>query len=229
MNILLAEDDLRLGRAVKRVFEEEGYETIVASDGKQALSLAKEREFDVVVLDIMLPQLDGFELCRQLRLDGVQTPVLMMTARTEVDDRVKGLDAGADDYMVKPFAVAELLARVRALTRRASKLNGNGNGHVRDELRAGDLMLDIARHSAVRGDREIELTVKEFQLLELLLRHQGTVLTRTQILDHVWQYDKDFASNVVDIYIHYLRNKIDKGFAKPLIHTVRGVGYALRG
>jgi DNA-binding response OmpR family regulator len=228
MNILLAEDDLRLGRAVKRVFEEEGYETIVASDGKQALSLAKEREFDVVVLDIMLPQLDGFELCRQLRLDGVQTPVLMMTARTDVDDRVKGLDAGADDYMVKPFAVAELLARVRALTRRASKLNGNGNGHVRDELRAGDLMLDIARHSAVRGEREIELTVKEFQLLELLLRHQGTVLTRTQILDHVWQYDKDFASNVVDIYIHYLRNKIDKGFAKPLIHTVRGVGYALR-
>jgi DNA-binding response OmpR family regulator len=228
MNILLAEDDLRLGRAVKRVFEEEGYETIVASDGKQALSLAKEREFDVVVLDIMLPQLDGFELCRQLRLDGVQTPVLMMTARTDVDDRVKGLDAGADDYMVKPFAVAELLARVRALTRRASKLNGNGNGYARDELRAGDLMLDIARHSAVRGDREIELTVKEFQLLELLLRHQGTVLTRTQILDHVWQYDKDFASNVVDIYIHYLRNKIDKGFAKPLIHTVRGVGYALR-
>jgi DNA-binding response OmpR family regulator len=128
--------------------------------------------------------------------------------------------------MVKPFAVAELLARVRALTRRASKLNGNGHG--RDELRAGDLMLDIARHSAVRGDREIELTVKEFQLLELLLRHQGTVLTRTQILDHVWQYDKDFASNVVDIYIHYLRNKIDKGFAKPLIHTVRGVGYSLR-
>jgi DNA-binding response OmpR family regulator len=224
MRILLAEDDLRLGRAVKRVFEEEGYETIVASDGAQALQQATEQSFDVIVLDIMLPEMDGFELCRKLRVDGVQTPVLMMTARVDVEDRVRGLDAGADDYMLKPFAVAELLARVRALTRRSAKTNGTGG----DELRAGDLMLDVGRHSAVRGDREIELTVKEFQLLELLLRHQGEVLTRTQILDQVWQYDKDFASNVVDIYIHYLRNKIDKGFARPLIHTVRGVGYALR-
>jgi DNA-binding response OmpR family regulator len=176
------------------------------------------------VLDIMLPELDGFELCRRMRLDGVQTPVLMMTARTDVDDRVRGLDAGADDYMLKPFAVAELLARVRALTRRSASVNGR-NG---DELRAGDLSLNVPRHSAVRGNRDIELTVKEFQLLELLLRHKGEVLTRTQILDQVWQYDRDFASNVVDIYIHYLRNKIDKGFSKPLIHTVRGVGYSLR-
>jgi DNA-binding response OmpR family regulator len=224
MKILLAEDDLRLGRAVRRVFEEEGYETIVASDGAQALKAARRDAFDVMVLDIMLPELDGFELCRQLRLDGIQTPVLMMTARVEVDDRVRGLDSGADDYMLKPFAVAELLARVRALTRRSTKVNGNHG----DELRAGDLKLDVTRHSAVRASREIELTVKEFQLLELLLRHQGEVLTRTQILDQVWQYDKDFASNVVDIYIHYLRNKIDKGFSKPLIHTVRGVGYSLR-
>jgi DNA-binding response OmpR family regulator len=224
MKILLAEDDLRLGRAVRRVFEEEGYDTIVASDGAQALKAAKSDEFDVMVLDIILPELDGFELCRQLRLDGIQTPVLMMTARVEVDDRVRGLDSGADDYMLKPFAVAELLARVRALTRRSTKSNGRHG----DELRAGDLKLDVARHSAMRGGREIELTVKEFQLLELLLRHQGEVLTRTQILDQVWQYDKDFASNVVDIYIHYLRNKIDKGFPKPLIHTVRGVGYSLR-
>jgi DNA-binding response OmpR family regulator len=224
MRILLAEDDLRLGRAVKRVFEEEGYETTVASDGGQALAAASGQEFDVIVLDIILPGLDGFEVCRRLRVGGIQTPVLMMTARVDVEDRVRGLDSGADDYMLKPFAVAELLARVRALTRRSSKLNGTG----RDELRAGDLMLDIARHSAIRDGREIELTVKEFQLLELLLRHQGQVLTRAQILDHVWQYDKDFASNVVDIYIHYLRNKIDKGFSRPLIHTVRGVGYALR-
>jgi DNA-binding response OmpR family regulator len=224
MKILLAEDDLRLGRAVKRVFEEEGYETLVASDGAQALTLAAESEFDVIVLDIMLPELDGFEVCRKLRLEAIQTPVLMMTARVDVEDRVKGLDSGADDYMLKPFAVAELLARVRALSRRSAKLNG----HSRDELRAGDLMLDVGRHSAVRDGKEIELTVKEFQLLELLLRHQGQVLTRTQILDHVWQYDRDFASNVVDIYIHYLRNKVDKGFDRPLIHTVRGVGYALR-
>lgn len=224
MKILLAEDDLRLGRAVRRVFEEEGYETIVASNGAQALKAATEGAFDVMVLDIMLPELDGFELCRRMRLDGVQTPVLMMTARTDVDDRVRGLDAGADDYMLKPFAVAELLARVRALTRRSASVNGR-NG---DELRAGDLSLNVPRHSAVRGNRDIELTVKEFQLLELLLRHKGEVLTRTQILDQVWQYDRDFASNVVDIYIHYLRNKIDKGFSKPLIHTVRGVGYSLR-
>jgi DNA-binding response OmpR family regulator len=224
MKILLAEDDLRLGRAVRRVFEEEGYETIVASNGAQALKAATEDAFDVMVLDIMLPELDGFELCRRMRLDGVQTPVLMMTARTDVDDRVRGLDAGADDYMLKPFAVAELLARVRALTRRSASVNGR-NG---DELRAGDLSLNVPRHSAVRGNRDIELTVKEFQLLELLLRHKGEVLTRTQILDQVWQYDRDFASNVVDIYIHYLRNKIDKGFSKPLIHTVRGVGYSLR-
>jgi DNA-binding response OmpR family regulator len=224
MKILLAEDDLRLGRAVRRVFEEEGYETIVASNGAQALKAATEDAFDVMVLDIMLPELDGFELCRRMRLDGVQTPVLMMTARTDVDDRVRGLDAGADDYMLKPFAVAELLARVRALTRRSASVNGR-NG---DELRAGDLSLNVPRHSAVRGNRDIELTVKEFQLLELLLRHKGEVLTRTQILDQVWQYDRDFASNVVDIYIHYLRNKIDKGFSKPLIQTVRGVGYSLR-
>jgi len=223
VKILLAEDDLRLGRAVRRVFEEEGYETIVASDGAQALAAATNDQFDVIVLDIMLPELDGFELCRQLRHNGIQTPVLMMTARVEVEDRVRGLDSGADDYMVKPFAVAELLARVRALTRRSAKINGH-----RDELRAGDLALDIGRHSAIRDGREIELTVKEFQLLELLLRHQGEVLSRTQILDHVWQYDREFASNVVDIYIHYLRNKVDKGFARPMIHTVRGVGYALR-
>ncbi|MEX2227320.1 MAG: response regulator transcription factor [Dehalococcoidia bacterium] len=225
MKILLAEDDLRLGRAVRRVFEEEGYETIVVSDGAQALNIATGAEFDVMVLDIMLPELDGFELCRRLRLDGVQTPVLMMTARVEVEDRVKGLDAGADDYMLKPFAVAELLARVRALTRRSSKVNGAASGQ---QLRAADLVLDVTRHSARRGGHDIELTVKEFQLLELLLRHQGEVLTRSQILDQVWQYDRDFASNVVDIYIHYLRNKIDKGFDKSLIHTVRGIGYSLR-
>ena len=171
----------------------------------------------------MLPELDGFDVCKRMRESGVQTPVLMLTARTAVQDRVKGLDCGADDYMVKPFAVAELLARVRALGRRGSR-HTNGRG----QLRAGDLLLDVSRHSAVRGEREIELTVKEFQLLELLLRHQGQVLSRTQILDHVWQYDRDFASNVVDIYIHYLRNKVDKGFDRQLIHTIRGVGYTLK-
>ncbi len=224
MNILLAEDDLRLARAVRRVFEDELHNVELTGDGATALKLAKEREFDAMILDVMLPEMDGFEVCRRMRATGVQTPVLMLTARTDVQDRVRGLDAGADDYLVKPFAVAELLARVRALGRRKVRANGRGDG----QLRAGDLTLDISRHSAIRGDREIELTVKEFQLLELLLRHKGQVLTRSQILDHVWTYDRDFASNVVDIYIHYLRNKIDKGFKTPMIHTIRGVGYMLK-
>jgi DNA-binding response OmpR family regulator len=222
MRILLAEDDLRLARAVRRVFEEESNSVDIVGDGRQALDKASSEAFDVLVLDVMLPEMDGFEVCKRMRTGGVHTPVLMLTARTEVQDRVKGLDSGADDYLVKPFAVAELMARVRALGRRGARANGH------DRLRAGDLTLDVSRHSAVRGDREIELTVKEFQLLELLLRHQGQVLTRAQILDHVWQYDRDFASNVVDIYIHYLRNKIDKGFKHQLIHTIRGVGYTLK-
>jgi DNA-binding response OmpR family regulator len=223
MKILLAEDDLRLARAVRRVFEEEAHKVEIAGDGTGALESAQRGDYDVMILDVMLPGLDGFEVCKRMRLAGVQTPVLMLTARTDVQDRVRGLDSGADDYMVKPFAVVELLARVRALGRRNVR---GSNG--RDELRAGDLKLDVSRHSAIRGHKEIELTVKEFQLLELLLRHQGQVLTRTQILDHVWQYDRDFASNVVDIYIHYLRNKIDKGFEAQLVHTIRGVGYMLK-
>jgi len=223
MKILLAEDDLRLARAVRRVFEEESHNVETVGDGTTALKSASGGSFDVLVLDVMLPEMDGFDVCKRMREGGVQTPVLMLTARTAVQDRVKGLDCGADDYMVKPFAVAELLARVRALGRRGARQT---NG--RATLRAGDLMLDVSRHSAVRGDKEIELTVKEFQLLELLLRHQGQVLSRTQILDHVWQYDRDFASNVVDIYIHYLRNKVDKGFDRQLIHTIRGVGYTLK-
>lgn len=223
MKILLAEDDLRLARAVRRVFEEESHSVDTVGDGAAALKSATAYAYDVLVLDVMLPELDGFDVCKRMREGGVQTPVLMLTARTAVQDRVKGLDCGADDYMVKPFAVAELLARVRALGRRGARAT---NG--RAQLRAGDLMLDVSRHSAVRGEREIELTVKEFQLLELLLRHQGQVLSRAQILDHVWQYDRDFASNVVDIYIHYLRNKVDKGFDRQLIHTIRGVGYTLK-
>jgi DNA-binding response OmpR family regulator len=223
MKILLAEDDLRLARAVRRVFEEENHEVEISGDGKAALKSARGGGYDVMILDVMLPEMDGFDVCKEMRSTGLQTPVLMLTARTDVQDRVKGLDSGADDYMVKPFAVAELLARVRALGRRGAQ---SANG--RDQLKAGDLVLDVSRHSAIRGESEIELTVKEFQLLELLLRHQGQVLSRSQILDHVWQYDRDFASNVVDIYIHYLRNKIDKGFKTQLIHTIRGVGYMLK-
>lgn len=220
MRILVAEDDLRLARAIKRVFEEESHQVKIVGDGKGAFGEAAAQPYDVMILDVMLPEMDGFEVCRRIRGDGSDMPVLMLTARTDVTDRVKGLDCGADDYMVKPFAVAELLARVRALGRRGRAAAGG-------QLRAGDLVLDISKHSAIRNGREIELTVKEFQLLELMLRHQGQVLTRAQILDHVWQYDRNFASNVVDIYVHYLRNKVDKGFKTQMIRTVRGVGYTL--
>ena len=223
MKILVAEDDLRLARAIKRVFEEESHSVKIVGNGRNALDAARHDPYDVLILDVMLPEMDGFDVSRQLRSAGSDMPVLMLTARTDITDRVKGLDAGADDYMVKPFAVAELLARVRALGRRGARAaSGNGN------LRAGDLVLDISKHSAIRNGQEIELTVKEFQLLELMLRHQGQVLTRAQILDHVWQYDRDFASNVVDIYVHYLRNKVDRGFKTQLIRTVRGVGYTLK-
>ena len=170
----------------------------------------------------MLPGVDGLEICRTLRRAGIQVPVLMLTARGAVEDRVAGLNVGADDYLVKPFAMEELLARVAALLRR------RGQGFdAATQLQVGDLTLDLLRHEARRDGRVIELTAKEFSLLEFLMRHPGQVLTRTQIIDHVWRYDLDALSNVVDIYIHYLRDKIDRGFSRPLIKTVRGVGYRI--
>jgi DNA-binding response OmpR family regulator len=221
MHILLAEDDVKLTRVMRRVLTEEGYVVDAAADGPTALAMAATEGIDLVVLDVMLPGMDGFRVCRALREGGVHTPVLMLTAKGTVDDRVEGLDAGADDYLVKPFAVTELLARMRALTRRSKN-------NVQGPLSAGDLTLDVARHCATRGGKEIPLTVKEFQLLEYLLRHPNQVLSRTQILDAVWQYDRAFTSNVVDTYVHYLRSKVDKGFDKRLIRTVRGAGYMLK-
>jgi DNA-binding response OmpR family regulator len=220
-HILLAEDDVRLSRVIGRVLAEEGHVVDVTPDGPGALSLASTDGLDLIILDVMLPGMDGFQVCRSLRTGGRQTPVLMLTARDTVDDRVRGLDAGADDYLVKPFALAELLARIRALTRRSSP-------PPQAVLRVGDLALDVARHCALRDGREVPLTVKEFQLLEFLMRHPNQVLTRTQILDAVWQYDRQFASNVVDTYVHYLRAKIYKGAERPLIRTVRGAGYMLK-
>jgi DNA-binding response OmpR family regulator len=220
MHVLLVEDDVKLTRAMQRVLGEEGYVVDTAKDGPSALAMGAAEGIDLIILDVMLPGLDGFRVCRALREAGVQTPVLMLTARGTVEDRVEGLDAGADDYLVKPFALTELLARIRALSRR-------GRSPKQASLRAGDLELDVARHCAIRGGQEIALTVKEFQLLEYFLRHPNQVLTRTQILDAVWQYDRAFTSNVVDTYVHYLRTKIDKGFEKKLIRTVRGAGYRL--
>jgi DNA-binding response OmpR family regulator len=223
MHILVVEDEQRLARLLRRVLTEERHTVDVAHAGDDGLGLALTGSYDLLILDLMLPDRDGISITREIRAQNVATPVLMLTARGAVEDRVAGLNAGADDYLVKPFAMAELLARVAALLRR------RGTPDTTNTLQVGDLTLDLLRHEARRGDGVIELTAKEFALLEYLMRNPGHVLTRTQIVDHVWRYDVDAVSNVVDIYIHYLREKIDKGFPSPVIKTVRGVGYKIEG
>jgi DNA-binding response OmpR family regulator len=222
MHILVVEDESRLTKLIKRALEQERHVVDVAYDGATAYSMATDTTYDLIVLDVMLPEMDGLEVCRELRREGVDSRILMLTAKGATEDRVSGLDAGADDYLVKPFSFAELLARIRALSRREVQ------PEMEQELTVGDLVLDLGRHEARRGGRSIELTAKEFSLLEYMMRNSGRVLTRSQILDHVWGYDFESMTNVVDIYVHYLRNKIDKGFGKPLIRTVRGVGYGLK-
>lgn len=222
MEVLVVEDDPRVARLVARALREAGHRVEVADDGAEALARAQSAAFDLIVLDVMLPEMDGLAVCRALREQRVRTPILLLTARDAVPDRVRGLDAGADDYLVKPFALEELLARVRALARRASDATPDG------ALRVGDLELDLASYVARREGRSIELTAKEFALLRYLMRNAGRVLTKALITDHVWGYDSDAASNVVEIYIHYLRDKVDRGFARPLIRTVRGVGYVIK-
>ncbi len=220
MHVLIVEDDVRLGRVVTRILEEEAHVVETATDGRSGLDSGSSGGFDVIVLDVMLPVLDGFEVCKRLRAAGVDTPVLMLTARDAIEDRVRGLDSGADDYLAKPFAFAELLARLRALGRRRSNVSS-------DVLEVGDLRLDPVRHQVQRGGKDLDLTAKEFALLEYMMRHPGQVLTRTQILDHVWGYAFASLTNVVDIYIHYLRNKVEKGASTRLIRTIRGVGYKI--
>jgi DNA-binding response OmpR family regulator len=221
MYILLVEDERRLAQAVRRVLEEEGHTVDVAYDGEEGLAMATETDHDVIVLDIMLPVMDGIEVCRRLRRNKIDTPVLLLTALDGVDDKVRGLDSGADDYLPKPFAFQELLARLRALSRRRVQ------AREPMELAVDDLKLDLRRRRAERAGRVIELSPKEFNLLEFLMRNQGRVLTRTQILDHLWGYDYTPDSNLVDVYVAYLRRKVDKAGERPLIRTVRGVGYAL--
>jgi DNA-binding response OmpR family regulator len=223
MHLLLVEDERRLATAVKRVLEEEGHVIDWLDDGGDALAQAQTEEYDLVLLDVMLPSMNGYDITRRLRAKGNRTPILMLTARDSITDRVQGLDAGADDYLVKPFALAELLARVRALTRRA-----NHSSPEQTTLRVGDLELDLLTREAIRGGKHIELTAKEFALLEVMMRHPGQVMPRSQLLDRVWSYDMLTESNIVDIYIHYLRTKVDKEFDDKLIRTVRGVGYAIR-
>ncbi|MGI8825609.1 MAG: response regulator transcription factor [Chloroflexota bacterium] len=222
MHILVVEDERRLANLIRRALEEEGHVVDVAHDGVDGLDMAEGTTYDLLVLDLMLPRLDGIEVCKRLRSDSRDVRILMLTARDAIEDRVLGLEAGADDYLIKPFSFSELLARIRALSRRQVQ------AQVEEELCVGSLVLDLARHEARRDNRSIELTAKEFQLLEFLMRNAGNVLTRTQILDHVWGYNYDSFSNNVDIYVHYLRNKIDKDFSEPMIRTVRGVGYSLK-
>jgi DNA-binding response OmpR family regulator len=222
MHILVVEDEKRLAFLLRRVLLEERHTVDLAHDGDTGLDLAESGSYDLVILDVMLPSIDGIEICRQMRADGVMSPVLMLTARGAVEDRVAGLNVGADDYLTKPFAMEELLARVNALLRRRDR-----SFEASPQLVVGDLTLDLVRHEARRAGRVIELTAKEFALLEYLMRHPGQALTRTQIIDAVWRYDLDALSNVVDIYIHYLRDKIDSGREKPLIKTVRGMGYKI--
>ena len=219
--ILVVEDERRLAQVIRRVLEEEGHTVDTAHDGEEGLAMALEGTHDVIALDILLPQMDGLEVCRALRRNRVDTPVLLLTALDSVDDRVKGLDAGADDYLPKPFAFQELLARLRALGRRKVQ------AREPSLLQVGELELDLRRRRAQRAGRMIELSPKEFTLLEFLMRNEGRVVSRTQILDHLWGYDYDSDSNLVDVYVSYLRRKVDRGHRHKLIRTVRGVGYAL--
>jgi len=221
MYILVVEDERRLAQVVRKVLEEEGHTVDVAHDGEEGLAMAMDGSHDVVVLDVLLPGMDGFEVCRSLRANRVDVPVLLLTALDGVEDRVRGLDSGADDYLPKPFAFQELLARLRALGRRRVQ------AREPDQLQTADLVLDLRRRRALRDGRTIDLSPKEFALLEFLMRNQGRVVTRTQILDHVWGYDYSPDSNLVDVYVTYLRRKIDRGHGKKLIRTVRGAGYAV--
>jgi DNA-binding response OmpR family regulator len=219
MKILIVEDNASVARLLEQAVREADYTPQICGDGAAALERALNEVFDLILLDVMLPKLDGLEMLRRLRARQITTPVLMITARDALEDKVAGLDAGADDYIVKPFQVAELLARMRALLRR-----GGGSLPI---LRVSDLELDPATRRAVRGGKTILLSATEYSLLEYLMRHAGRTLTRAQILDHVWQYDFGGQDNVLDVYISYLRHKIDKGRHNKLIHTTRGVGFFL--
>jgi len=221
MRVLVVEDEPKMAGLVKRGLEEEGIAVDVSGRGEDAVWMAGSTEYDVVVLDVMLPGLDGFEVCRRLRADEVWTPVLMLTARDAVEDRVAGLDGGADDYLVKPFSFDELHARLRALARR-------GSAERPAVLEIGDLRLDPATRRASRGDEEIALSQKEYALLETLMRRPGVALSRLQLLEHAWDDSYENRSNVIDVYIRYLREKIDRPFGTDTIETVRGVGYRLR-
>src|SRR2546425_2290838 len=220
MRILVVEDDLKLAGLLRRGLTERGNATDVTPRGEDALWMARAHPYDAIVLDVMLPGIDGFDTCAELRAAGVWAPVLMLTARDAVEDRIRGLDAGADDYLVKPFAFGELLARLRALVRR-------GPSERPAVLTVADVTLDPAAHTVTREGRAVDLSAREFALLEFLMRHPGEVVSRSRILEQVWDYSYTGYSNVVDVYVAYLRRKLERPFGRSLIRTVRGVGYVL--
>lgn len=220
MRILVVEDEQKIAAIIKRGLEQEAYAVDTASDGRQGFDMASATEYDVLVLDLMLPEIDGLDVCRLLRKNGIQTPVLILTAKSQLDDKVTGFDAGADDYLTKPFAFAELVARIRALIRRPR----NNLGTV---LAIEDLHLNTLTREVTRDGKKISLSRTEFALLEYLLINKEIVLTKDQLIDHVWDYDADILPNTVEVYVSYLRSKVDKPFSSspPLIHTIRGFGY----
>jgi len=222
MRILVIEDEKKITDFIKRGLKEEGYAVDVAYDGEQGFFLAKTNAYDLILLDLMLPKVDGLSVCKKLRAEGVSTPIIMVTAKDTVKDKVVGLDSGADDYLTKPFAFEELLARMRAVLRKKDAKSVN-------KLQVDDLVLDLLTHKVTRAGKEIALTSKEYSLLEYLMRNSGSVVTRTMISEHVWDIDFDTFTNVIDVYIKYLRDKIDSDSKKKLIQTIRGRGYTLKG
>lgn len=221
MRLLVVEDEIHLQNIVKKRLQKAGYSVDACGDGRDALDYLSATPYDAVILDIMLPGMSGTEVLKTIRRQGNHVPVLFLTARDGIEDRVEGLDCGADDYLVKPFAFEELLARIRVMLRR-------NTGVSTDELVLADLRVDVGSHTVARGGRQIELSAKEFSVLEYLMRNRGRVLSREQIEQHVWDFDYEGGSNMVDVYIRYLRKKLDEGYEKKLIHTVRGAGYVMR-
>jgi DNA-binding response OmpR family regulator len=222
MRILVVEDEHKIANSIKKGLEQESYAVDVMYDGESGFDLASSEEYDLIILDLMLPGMNGITFCKKLREQQIHTPIIMLTAKGQTEDKVNGLDSGADDYLTKPFAFAELVARVRALNRRPKKNTGT-------ILTVGDLQIDTVNYQVLRGEKDIALSSKEFSLLEYLVRHKNKVITKEQIMNHVWDYDADVLPNSVEVYILHIRNKIDKAFKdkKPLIHTIRGFGYKI--
>lgn len=221
MRILIVEDEKKVAAFIKKGLEEETYAVDIATDGEEGFHLGEQNQYDLIILDLMLPKINGLDILSGLRSQKIDTPILLLTAKDSVEDKVEGLNQGADDYLTKPFAFSELLARIRVLLRR-------GKAESKTTLEIGDLTLNLVSHKVSRGSEEIELTGKEYSLLEYFMRNQEKVLTRTMIAEHVWDYNFDTFTNVIDVYVNHLRKKIDKNFSTKLLHTLRGVGYVMK-